>query len=439
MAENILSFDNFYNTLSSYFPSTKFTECHSGKIISNNITSEKSIVYLLDEPATGFKELDTELQYYFYTDQEITESVIAKIAKNYLSDLKLYFNFNEFISHDAYKNMAGTSWPTYDDFLQDKFEKNSEIHHEISSYISQYYEEPKINEYIDVLTNKKLKFLLDVKNLLSSLDKENTVILTENDIVYDFLINNGFKSVYMDVFHVIISDNLALRELPDIKINEDQFDYNYYCLNKRFATHREKTIRTLNKYNLLDHGHVTQNGVFEDKFSYKTKFNNVLYNALGDSEIFDLNLSDWKNHHTHNNTRYSNHVRNLFHINENLRSKVALVTETSMDNKYISEKSTQPFHLGKIPLILGCKGINNFLKCEGFDMFSDIIDYSFDSIDDVDLRIDTAIKTNRDVLENFTFTNDIVRRLEYNQNYLLHTWTDNKLKKIINQVQELFG
>ena len=437
MIADIFKYDNFHNTLSSHFPSINYSEFHSGNFTSNNIKSKKSIIFFVDEPAVGFKELETELLYYFYTDQTITDNTIVEIANRYFDTIKTHFNFNESISQDTYKILAGVDWPTYDDFLQNKIKKNSNVYKEIDSYIKQQ-QELKINQYINQL-KYKVEYVSELKIFLESIDKENTIVLVENNIVYNFLIKKGFKSIFIDVFHDIFGDIESTRNLPNIKIRKDNFDYNYYCLNNRFSPDRQNIIKTLNKYNLLDYGYITQNAQINESYSLNLKFNNVIYgNSL--SKSFDnkeKKLCDQKNHNIYNNVRYSNHVKNLFFINDNIKTIVALVAETSLISRYITEKSVQPFLLGKIPLIIGYTGLNQFLKNEGFDIFDDIIDYSFDSILNVDLKINIAIKTNQDILKNFVITDDILKRLEYNQNYLLYSWTDKKINDIVKQIQEL--
>lgn len=417
-----------------------FTEFHHGKITSNNVKSKKSIVYFLDEPAVDFVELETELIYYFYTDQSITDSTVVEIANRYFDVIEEYFVFNESISRNTYETLAGADWPSYNDFLQDKINKDSSIYHEISSYLAEY-KKLKINQYIDVL-KEKVSYLEKVKTFLNSIDKENTVILVENDIVYQFLIKKKFKCVFIDVFHDIIGDVNSIKNLTSIEIRKDNFDYNYYCLNNRFSSDRQKVIKTLNKYNLLDYGYVTQNARVSEMISLKHKFDGVIYRG-NIAEVFDnrgstlkLYNSDWKNHNTYNDIRYSNHVKNLFYLNKNIKSLICLITETTMSSRYISEKSFQPFYLGRIPLILGFAGINHFFKEEGFDMFDDIIDYGFDSINDVDLKIDAAIKTNQNILKNFSITDDIVERLKYNQNHLMYSWSDKQINKIVNKMRE---
>ena len=417
-----------------------FTEFHCGKITSNNVKSKKSIVYFTDEPSVDFKELETEVIYYFYTDQTITDNTVVEMANRYFDVIDEYFVFNESISRDTYEILAGDDWPSYDDFLQDKIKKDSNIYHEINSYLDEH-KKLKIDHYIKEL-KQKVSYLDEVRSFLNSIDKENTVVLTEQPIVYDFLVKKGFKSVKIDFHHNVIGNTFATKNLPSINVRKDNFNYNYYCLNHRFSPDRQKVIKALNKYDLIDYGYVKQNAECFESISLRHKFDGVIYGG-NISEVFDnrgqtsrLYTSDWKNHNSYNNIRYSNHVKNLFYLDKNIKSPICLITESPMLSRYLTEKSFQPFHLGRIPLLMGFAGINQFFKDEGFDIFDDIIDYGFDSIGNVDLRIDTAIKTNCAILKSFSITDSIVERLKYNQNHLMYAWSDKQINKIVNKVRE---
>ncbi len=60
---------------------------------------------------------------------------------------------------------------------------------------------------------------------------------------------------------------------------------------------------------------------------------------------------------------------------------VDVVTETSFDTQFITEKSLKPFYLLQFPIIFGYSGIIQYFRDKGFDMFDDIIDHSYDKLD----------------------------------------------------------
>lgn len=69
-------------------------------------------------------------------------------------------------------------------------------------------------------------------------------------------------------------------------------------------------------------------------------------------------------------------------------SYVNLVTESTVCDKiFLTEKTWKPIASGQLFLILGNRGIVQHLRDQGIDCFDDIIDHSYDSIEDPRERI----------------------------------------------------
>ena len=67
---------------------------------------------------------------------------------------------------------------------------------------------------------------------------------------------------------------------------------------------------------------------------------------------------------------------------------VNLVTETSFDMPWFSEKICKPFVANQIPIIVGPLGINAYLKSTGLDMFDDIVPWhTWDHVFDLTIKI----------------------------------------------------
>jgi hypothetical protein len=149
----------------------------------------------------------------------------------------------------------------------------------------------------------------------------------------------------------------------------------------------------------------------------------------------ELDMPVWKNHNTFKDIGFSNTLKNLFYLNNNFKALTHLVVETSM-YEWCTEKSFQAFFCKRIPLTIGRKNINQYLRNQGFDMFDDIVNYQFDSIDDEDLRIKTAIKDNRDLLTKTEIKN-INQRLDKNREFLLTVWPSKYINNLIDQINQL--
>jgi hypothetical protein len=123
-------------------------------------------------------------------------------------------------------------------------------------------------------------------------------------------------------------------------------------------------------------------------------------------------------------------------------SYINIVSESSCDyfkdTFFITEKSIKPFVLQQIPLFLGPKNIVSHYRNYGFDVFDDLINHSYDEIDDLDLKVNLIydelskiikydlkelfLKLNSRLLHNFNLFREMITHIND---------TDIKLKKWI--------
>jgi hypothetical protein len=100
-------------------------------------------------------------------------------------------------------------------------------------------------------------------------------------------------------------------------------------------------------------------------------------------------------------------VNNVANFENTLRamytnSLVEIVSETTFDGPAfnLTEKTMHSFAAFNFPIILSSCGTVQFLRDLGFDMFDDIIDHSYDKIEDSALRVVSAIDFNYEILHN---------------------------------------
>jgi hypothetical protein len=132
--------------------------------------------------------------------------------------------------------------------------------------------------------------------------------------------------------------------------------------NGRARLHRCMMIDLLAKYNLLDIGNISWNDL--NTHNYIFKYWNKQIIKLEDD--------------------YTQEKNNLFDIPDDKYklSTFDLVSETSMDLLFYTEKTWKPILREKAFIIFGAPGINMKLKEYGYRLFENVIDYSFDSIID---------------------------------------------------------
>ena len=118
----------------------------------------------------------------------------------------------------------------------------------------------------------------------------------------------------------------------------------------------------------------------------KFKSSTLLLND--DFQIYDNynndNVSNFRN-------KLSNYYRDTF---------VEIISETSYTEYCfnLTEKTLNSVYGASFPILLCSKGSVQFLRQMGLDMFDDIVDHSYDTIDDPAIRLETAITKNLKLL-----------------------------------------
>jgi hypothetical protein len=100
-------------------------------------------------------------------------------------------------------------------------------------------------------------------------------------------------------------------------------------------------------------------------------------------------------------------------------SCVSLITEPVYYERetIITEKTIMAMYAGTIPVWVGGWRISAYLKQAGFDTFDDIVDHSYQNLEDPVDRVQQAVERNLHVLTNFEKTMQFVQQ---NQSRLRH-------------------
>jgi hypothetical protein len=186
----------------------------------------------------------------------------------------------------------------------------------------------------------------------------------------------------------------------------------FICKNNRARNHRAQLMDHLYSNNLLEHGHVSWHGTDKELLTYQFKY--------WHPEVLTLDQEYQNNHKP---------VYQFFQPYQSDLSLIELVTETEVDYKFITEKSYVPIFYKKPFLILGSKNIHKILKDQGFELFEEIIDYSFDSLDSAELRMQGIIK-NLDKLKSKDYNSlysMIKDKLAYNYEHAVQMAYDKSL------------
>lgn len=182
----------------------------------------------------------------------------------------------------------------------------------------------------------------------------------------------------------------------------------YISLNRNYRHHRTLALSTLHGLNLENTGFIT----FMTHDSMPNKLDDIGCNI--DSVIkpviergfdklkaskFNVN-DDYQIYPKYNND-------NVYNFDTTLRNYyqdtfVEIITETSFTEPcyLITEKTLNSIYGCNFPIFLSGKGAVEFLRNMGLDMFDDVIDHSYDTIDDPVQRLYFAIERNKEILNN---------------------------------------
>lgn len=249
---------------------------------------------------------------------------------------------------------------------------------------------PEFSEYfnnlIDLYPNKKFVLVTSLENLHKDINKDNcTVIPMGGDVT------NQIDS-YM-------------KFIPEVSKNTEA--KNFISLNRGPRNHRLYLVSALYGRGLDEYGNISYLSPI-----YKKSLSDMIpYDYLMDSRYQEVDngyqlysrIREQKNEDSID--IYSSQNDNLTNFKQSLQPKyknsiIEFVTETSYNESSfnITEKTLHFIYGANFPIMLSSPGTVDFLRNIGIDMFDDIIDHSYDTIEDPASRINAAIDLNMDIL-----------------------------------------
>lgn len=247
----------------------------------------------------------------------------------------------------------------------------------------------------------------------------------------------------------------------------------FCCFNKSPKKHRIATLMELNRYQILQYtnwsmlidyrngrDYTNTDGLLAE-FQYylgdittkKGTMDSILSGGTRKSDYepyIEMNGWDFSEKHKESIEGAGGEAGGIM-VPENRenfeQSYVNIVTESYYDDNWdaihVTEKSTRPFFYYQIPIIIATKGHIKFMEEEfGFDFFRDIIDHSYNDIDDGHLRFQRAINEikrinkKHDEIKKFYIENQ--ERFEKNKQIVKNLPNDdNDLKFFIHSLNGL--
>jgi len=117
---------------------------------------------------------------------------------------------------------------------------------------------------------------------------------------------------------------------------------------------------------------------------------------------------------------------------------VNIVTETEFfePTGIVTEKTLHAVMAEQIPIVIGHKGIVEHCRHMGIDMFDDLVNTSYDTVDGV-ARISAAIELNRDLIAGRIDLAPYKKRLQRNREYVLWSLVDKMQADFIADARRL--
>ena len=240
------------------------------------------------------------------------------------------------------------------------------------NYYDMVFNKKQIDKLLIITHNYKVpvKLLTANPNKNSALDKfTNVEIIVWNT----FWFLRTFRNWTWDnAYQFNVNKGVDIKQHDACK----HFDltFPYVCLNNVVKNHRCTLMDMLDKHNLIKKGAVTWRGVMHSKAEFYYPFKYWKPEKLFLDQGLDVLFSQETMPIEFNN------------------SFMQLVTESDDTDIFFSEKTATPIFLNKPFLVATCAGFHKELKNQGFELYDELFDYSFDDEIDMSIRYEKIVE-----------------------------------------------
>jgi len=293
-----------------------------------------------------------------------------------------------------------------------------------------------LEDMIDYYSDKKFIVFTSLENLDTYLNRDNLikVIPWGGDITNQMSYYQNLK--------------------PVLEKNFDS-EYNYLSLNRHLRSSRAYLLSLLFGLNLEKHGLMScmfQESIMDIQTRFEWQFNEYQTNiqslmSKGNKKLlfYDFPITD--EYDIYNNidndnvgnfkSKLSNYYKNTF---------VEIICETTYTEKsfLITEKTQNSIFGCNFPIWISSQGTVKFMREMGIDVFDDIIDHSYDEVENPIDRMYLAISKNKDILTNSNVKNiwkKNIHRFEKNVEFIkkgMYDFYDARARKQIGELHEHF-
>jgi hypothetical protein len=218
-------------------------------------------------------------------------------------------------------------------------------------------------------------------------------------------------------------------DITNLKINEPLIDikFQYITLNNIAKNHRCLVMDKLAKHNLIDKGAI----VWRDILHSCNDIRHTFPEGMTDSVYHNFPYQYWKPKRMYLDQELSLCLSNQETLPiEFTQSFIQLVTESDDEVIFFSEKTAIPILFNKPFLVASCAGFHRNLKSQGFLLYEELFDYSFDDESNINHRYEGLIENIKkyalmDSNQLAKIHSNIFEKLVYNKQHAM---------KLINQI-----
>lgn len=236
-----------------------------------------------------------------------------------------------------------------------------------------------------------------------------------------------FPLSFLSRFYLVYTELIKKYKITPLNFNE--FENYFYTLVNIPHYHRCVYMDHYHKYSLNKVGKFTWNNLSTDKESPH------------DSTQYQFRYWDEKVVKDEANNYICRDPKTI-PPKDYFKSLIEVVLETTTIVPFITEKTIRPLVFGKPFIIAGHRHLHGYLRDLGFRLFENIIDYSFDEIEDEELRMIGIVKELKRLTDNFTIEelyNATKQAVEFNKMKVQELAISNasEYKKRILDIQDI--
>ena len=271
------------------------------------------------------------------------------------------------------------------------------------------------------LLNIKFKSRVVILNIVDSIiDRYDNVAL---EGLTEFCANNPEQNFIIFTYHLDLQNQLKIPNLYHDTIisastltqmrrcEKKAITDNWVCLNRNSKLHKAIAICYLLSKNYYSNGYIstTEENILSKYHQYKNiskmsiEFKNSIADGLKRFRSKEFNLLQIDEFLNEDDRVADNYNKNLLPVYQNVALEIISGTMFFEKSPFLSEKEIQNVYAQNFPIYLNGPGmVKELKKLFNFDMFEDIIDHSYDEIENHFERLAAAIDRNEKLLDGST-------------------------------------